>query len=814
MIEMNNTYYIHRLHICNFKSFPAMQKERDSYVTIDFYNKEDAIYKSMILTGPNGYGKTSIFQAIAFALTGQLELSVYAEKNNKFIDHVIISDLNKEAFVAVEFVDENNQIKTVLRYTKKGKASKGNDLKEEAKDFDAYIISGKFNLEDFKKELGEGKCFKVTIEDIASEFGEKNVKEWLKKNYIQQEYGFNIIFQKDVERVNFLNKFIDAECDTYFDEVEEEKKKLQEKIKEKEKDIKQLYKDTKGEQKDIIGEKPECGKILENMEILWDKEEYNSKEPFDQYKIKAENFYKFVKQMDIYQTKKCCEIAEELKDNGNLVKKIVLSKFESGILQEYKKEYEKKVYLAELIQSEDNLMTKDLEERYLNEQQLASIQTLRKKKKDYTEKADEREQIYLQMEKARREIEGKEKLVEEIFQNVCPTCGHDYEKDNSNTNLSNAIMKYQKSFDAMKNMLNSTLKGVHDEVKNEIVRIQKELQDISQQLDFNPETRESILDFEKDSNRYHQYCQKYLIMCELQEEVPEVSEAKELLEDKNFYTDIANLNQLEEKSKKIIAQLEKVVEKAKQFLAGNDNLDEILYNENKEYLIELKGIDIAEICIRLEKKIKQLEWLFKEQKSKDISEKRKKLEKNINEIRDWYIREKKLDKLLSCKTESQKEYKNDISKLIEIPLYIYSGKLIQTHQNGLGVFCYTGEEQLTQFKLCNTGVKAKERQDITKKFSAGQKAVVNIALMLAFRKISHSNIDVFLIDDPCQSMDDLNIASLIEILKMEFPKTQVIVSSHEDEIAGYMYYKYAKIGRRTRLYNVQKEMYALWNLDA
>lgn len=203
-----------------------------------------------------------------------------------------------------------------------------------------------------------------------------------------------------------------------------------------------------------------------------------------------------------------------------------------------------------------------------------------------------------------------------------------------------------------------------------------------------------------------------------------------------------------------------------------------------------------------------------EQKSKDISEKRKKFEKNKNKIRDWYIREKKLDKLLSCKIESQKEYKNEISKLIEIPLYIYSGKLIQTHQNGLGVFCYTGEEQLTQFKLCNTGVKAKERQDITKKFSAGQKAVVNIALMLAFRKISHSNIDVFLIDDPCQSMDDLNIASLIEILKTEFPKTQVIVSSHEDEIAGYMYYKYVKINRNARLYNVQKEIYALTNFDA
>lgn len=56
-------------------------------------------------------------------------------------------------------------------------------------------------------------------------------------------------------------------------------------------------------------------------------------------------------------------------------------------------------------------------------------------------------------------------------------------------------------------------------------------------------------------------------------------------------------------------------------------------------------------------------------------------------------------------------------------------------------------------------------------------------------------------------MDDLNIASLVEILKNEFPTTQVLVSSYADEIAGYMYYKYFKIDRNAKFYNVQKELY-------
>lgn len=97
---------------------------------------------------------------------------------------------------------------------------------------------------------------------------------------------------------------------------------------------------------------------------------------------------------------------------------------------------------------------------------------------------------------------------------------------------------------------------------------------------------------------------------------------------------------------------------------------------------------------------------------------------------------------------------------------------------------------MTQFKLTIDGKST--GHDIVNKFSAGQKAVVNVSLMLAFRKVIDSKFDIFMINDPCQSMDDINIASLTEILKNEFNKTQIIVSTHEDKIAGYMSYKLKK----------------------
>ena len=80
----------------------------------------------------------------------------------------------------------------------------------------------------------------------------------------------------------------------------------------------------------------------------------------------------------------------------------------------------------------------------------------------------------------------------------------------------------------------------------------------------------------------------------------------------------------------------------------------------------------------------------------------------------------------------------NVAKYLEIPLYIYSGKLMQTTQNEVGVTCFTGnkKEELTQFKMTSGQSGGKKELDITEKFSAGQRAVTNIALILALKKIA------------------------------------------------------------------------------
>ncbi len=80
-------------------------------------------------------------------------------------------------------------------------------------------------------------------------------------------------------------------------------------------------------------------------------------------------------------------------------------------------------------------------------------------------------------------------------------------------------------------------------------------------------------------------------------------------------------------------------------------------------------------------------------------------------------------------------------------------------------------------------------------FSQWQLAAVAIWCLLSLYKafiLNGSNLKCLLIDDPLQTIDDLNILNFINILRYEFWNTQLIVSTHErnfDIIARYKFKK-------------------------
>ncbi|WP_143160619.1 hypothetical protein [Clostridium grantii] len=164
---------------------------------------------------------------------------------------------------------------------------------------------------------------------------------------------------------------------------------------------------------------------------------------------------------------------------------------------------------------------------------------------------------------------------------------------------------------------------------------------------------------------------------------------------------------------------------------------------------------------------------------------------------------KKIDGLRVLYQSSIDEYKNRILKKLRVPLLIYTGKILQDYQNGLGVFVSKDE-----MRFVSSG---EAKHDILNTFSSGQLSGFVLAFLFSMNKqyITKSSDDLgfILIDDPVQTMDDVNIASLIEVMRNDFSDKQIILSTHETDKENYILYKFLKYNLKGQSFNVKEKLY-------
>ena len=140
---------------------------------------------------------------------------------------------------------------------------------------------------------------------------------------------------------------------------------------------------------------------------------------------------------------------------------------------------------------------------------------------------------------------------------------------------------------------------------------------------------------------------------------------------------------------------------------------------------------------------------------------------------------------------------------IELLFHIYSGRLLQNMQTGLGIFLERTEGTQKDTPLQFKTAKGNEH-DAVLSMSSGQISALALALFLALNKKYAETAFVF-IDDPTQCMDEINIASLSDLLRVEFRDRQVIMSTHEQDIANYLIYRYGKAGLSHKKINLLKK---------
>lgn len=158
----------------------------------------------------------------------------------------------------------------------------------------------------------------------------------------------------------------------------------------------------------------------------------------------------------------------------------------------------------------------------------------------------------------------------------------------------------------------------------------------------------------------------------------------------------------------------------------------------------------------------------------------------------------KIDKLEKLLTTLEKNYSEKTISDIELIFHIYSGRLIQNYQRGLGLFIESRDGKELRFATAEGS-----EHDAILSMSSGQISALSLAFFFSLNKV-YSKTPIIMIDDPSQSLDEVNIASLTDLLRCELKHRQLIVSSHEDDISSYMRYRFARAGLLHKSFNMQK----------
>ena len=240
----------------------------------------------------------------------------------------------------------------------------------------------------------------------------------------------------------------------------------------------------------------------------------------------------------------------------------------------------------------------------------------------------------------------------------------------------------------------------------------------------------------------------------------------------------------------------------------NQEFDNLNIKHKFEKVEEIYGEGIKDIKKQmtvetLKKKSQYLEKVVWEKENTEIHEIKK-------EMKDLIIRKEKmknirqqLNELSKIYDKSVDDYKNITLKQLRVPLLIYTGKILQDYQNGLGVFVSKDE-----MRFVSNG---DAKHDILNTFSSGQLSGFVLAFLFAMNKqyikASSDDIGFILIDDPVQTMDDINISSLIEVLRNDFSDKQIILSTHEMDKENYILYKFYKYNKIGQSFNVKEEIY-------
>lgn len=779
---------IKKLLISNFKGI-------ENKLIIDFSKNGNVNH---IFSGPNGYGKTTIFEALELCITGNFERVKTFENiqfKNKSRNKPFFQNNNKRDVVLKLLVENNDKYYTITKYYDHENLPSKVDSSKKFLPIDAhnifttYLDEGKEKFEDEIK--GKELIEQEEIDRLFNEDKEITQKSiYYLFNYIQQEDNIRFLKLREDskgESLSFLFN-IDKEVESQIkiteltDKFRKSKKELEGQIE----TIKNFSLDSKNSNYNRV--------FTENVF------EFDKEHPFEGLYEDIENakykYQDFIETIDViiefkqkFKPKEYrnYQIFNHINDNilrnKELLNSILINKlYNSEILESLlNKNNRISTYKRILALEDDDFGPENSREEFFKEEELDSYNRTVKSIESIDRDLNRIDKIISNLISYNKKVwENFREMKEEtaLKDNTCPLCASPFQDFDSLSSSYQNQLEYLTSFNQKK--IESKQKLLR-EIKafNEIVK-----REIEKFLQKNKKTEGPILSILRNYTNFKKTVEKIV--------------KKHLTEENGLPEDILlnkmpnSLDELDKPRKELISFIESVVLPNYFYQTEHINNKELFieYFKSKEELFN--SIDVDE----LEKKKSYIKYKFSLLTNNRITILKSKYRK-IEKIHE------RLEAINNNMSRVINTHKTEMIEKIKIPFFIYSGKILQNYQQGFGVFIEIKPTKQKNNVVFKTGMDSDH--DVVYHLSSGQMAVVSLAFCLSLNKVYNTNekFKFLAIDDPIQTLDNLNVHSFIELLRNEFSKYQIVLSTHNDFIARYISYKFEKSGMKATIQNVQ-----------
>lgn len=781
---------IDKIYLQNFKGI----KDK---VIFDFNN---TVFNINVLSGPNGFGKTTIFEVIEICLTsnfGRIERfeNVQQHKANKkkpffqntdgedvIIKLCLYDTAAKENRIIIKYYDDINS---------PTKRDKGKDfIPVDSKNIFSTYYSNNieyFENNDFssltpidQKDINQLIYGKGTEIDLSSVF--------YLFNYIQQEDNIYFLRLKEDEKGNKMSFLFNTNKE---DEENEKLTKVAKYLSTQKANLNQqisLIEASLSENSDTNYER-----IFDHKEYDFDNEVVFDENSVEVANVKFESFIELINGLrnlkqnfsvdEFEKSKKFIFINEKILGNQKLLHAFLFKNVYTSDLNTKLTTHNSKVNYGNryLILRPNELIDKVFFDLFINDGvKYEEYKVLEDSIKKLNEDLGTIGKLLADFNAERtllNEHLQETSLIDHISDTNCPLCNSSFdsyeELQEAILIKTNLIQAFNRTKLEEKAKLEEVLKKYHDTLKEKVELYLQE----------NSTYDETILKIIREQEAHFSNIETYVTKID----GLNTDSFNDLL-----FKDVPH--SYEELEPKRVALIDYITENVLEQFKYQEELitDKSLYIEyyqNKERFegISIEMLESKKVYIKNELNIissQRLTFL------KDRLSKIDTLLDKINPIKNTY-------------TTIIRDHKREMIEKIKIPFYVYSGKILQSYQQGLGIFIdinTTGSSNFVTFKTGNSS-----DHDIVYHLSSGQMAVVSLAFCLSLNKVYNTNdhFKFLSIDDPVQTMDDLNVHTFIELIRNEFQEYQIIMSTHDDFTSRYMKYKFDKFNLKTQILSVQ-----------